>query len=124
MTPAGNIAISKPPMIAKSPAPFTSKGGATEESKIVEVTTSGHVVKVEDDRRWAAAFGRYFGHVTPWLGAILAGDREAYTYLPESVEGFLEAGQIAEMMRQAGLHNVLYRTLAMGTVAIHVGEKV
>ena len=81
------------------------------------------IVKIEGDRRWAAAFARYFGHVTPWLGALLAGDREAYTYLPESVAGFLEAGQIAAMMREAGLRNVLYRTLAMGTVAIHVGEK-
>ncbi|MDE2822646.1 MAG: class I SAM-dependent methyltransferase, partial [Chloroflexota bacterium] len=47
----------------------------------------------------------------------------AYTYLPESVQGFLSAEELAEMMHVAGLVNVRYRRLAFGTVAIHVGEK-
>ena len=64
----------------------------------------------------------HFRYVTPWLGALFAGDREAYTYLPESVEGFLSAGELAATMGQAGLVNVTYRKLALGAVAIHVGE--
>ena len=57
------------------------------------------------------------------MGTLFAGDREAYTYLPESVQGFLSAEELAEMMRGAGLVNVRYRSLGLGTVAIHVGEK-
>ena len=68
-------------------------------------------------------FPLYFRHVTPWMGALFAGDREAYTYLPESVQGFLSADELSELMRGAGLVNVHYRRLALGTVAIHVGEK-
>ena len=68
-------------------------------------------------------FPLYFRHVTPWMGALFAGDREAYTYLPESVQGFLSAEELAELMEGAGLVNVRYRRLALGTVAIHVGEK-
>ncbi len=68
-------------------------------------------------------FPLYFRRVTPWMGALFAGDREAYTYLPESVQGFLSADELAAMMREAGLVNVRYRSLALGTVAIHVGEK-
>ena len=64
----------------------------------------------------------HFRYVTPWLGALFAGDREAYTYLPESVEGFLSAGELASTMERAGLVNVTYRKLALGAVAIHVGE--
>lgn len=64
----------------------------------------------------------HFRYVTPWLGALFAGDREAYTYLPESVEGFLSAGELASTMEEAGLVNVTYRKLALGAVAIHVGE--
>ena len=48
---------------------------------------------------------------------------EAYTYLPESVQGFLTAGEVAAIMRDAGMANVTYRKLALGTVAVHVGEK-
>ena len=68
-------------------------------------------------------FPLYFRRVTPWMGALFAGDREAYTYLPESVQGFLSAEELAAMMRDAGLVNVRYQRLALGTVAIHVGEK-
>ena len=68
-------------------------------------------------------FPLYFKYVTPWLGAIFAGDREAYTYLPESVQRFRTAGELANMMGEAGLRNVTFRRLALGTVAIHVGEK-
>ena len=57
------------------------------------------------------------------MGALFAGDREAYTYLPESVQGFLSADELAELMEGAALVNVTYQRLALGTVAIHVGEK-
>jgi demethylmenaquinone methyltransferase/2-methoxy-6-polyprenyl-1,4-benzoquinol methylase len=64
-----------------------------------------------------------FRHVTPWLGAIFAGDREAYAYLPESAQVFQSPDELAESMKEVGLTNVAYRTLALGTVAVHVGEK-
>ena len=51
-------------------------------------------------------FPLYFRRVTPWMGALFAGDHEAYTYLPESVQGFLSADELAELMRGAGLVNV------------------
>ena len=69
------------------------------------------------------AFNLYFRSVTPWLGAILAGDREAYTYLPQSVQGFLSAGELASLMEEAGLHDVTVRKLGLGAVAIVSGEK-
>ncbi len=68
-------------------------------------------------------FPLYFRRVTPWMGALFAGDREAYTYLPESVQGFMSAAELTELMEGEGLVNVRHRRLAMGTVAIHIGEK-
>jgi demethylmenaquinone methyltransferase/2-methoxy-6-polyprenyl-1,4-benzoquinol methylase len=68
-------------------------------------------------------FPLYFRYVTPWIGAVFGGNREAYTYLPESVQGFLSAGELSGMMRRAGLQEVRHRKLAFGTVAIHVGVK-
>ena len=68
-------------------------------------------------------FPIYFRRVTPLLGAALAGDREAYTYLPESVDRFLSADEVGELMEQAGLGIVESRRLALGSVAILVAEK-
>jgi demethylmenaquinone methyltransferase/2-methoxy-6-polyprenyl-1,4-benzoquinol methylase len=81
------------------------------------------IVRVEGKGLWAKLFPLYFRYVTPWMGALLAGDREAYTYLPESVQGFLSARELAAIMEDVGLRNVAFRPLALGTVAIHVGEK-
>lgn len=81
------------------------------------------IVRTERRGLVGRLFPLYFRHVTPWLGALLAGDREAYTYLPESVHGFFTARELAALMEQAGLCKVRVRPLALGTVAIHVGEK-
>ena len=65
----------------------------------------------------------HFRYVTPWLGALLAGDREAYTYLPQSAQGFMSAQELSQAMEDAGLEVTACIKLALGTVAIHVGQK-
>lgn len=71
-----------------------------------------------------AAVGRcYFHHFVPLMGQLVAGDRSAYTYLPDSVDYFLTADGLAEVFRQAGLVNVGYRRLGFGGVALHFGDK-
>jgi demethylmenaquinone methyltransferase/2-methoxy-6-polyprenyl-1,4-benzoquinol methylase len=57
----------------------------------------------------------------PVLGRLVAGDAAAYAYLPQSVHRFPPAGELAEIMRGAGLEGVTYRRLMLGVVAIHVG---
>ena len=51
----------------------------------------------------------------------VAGDRAAYTYLPESVERFASPPGLADAMRRAGLRDVRYRRFGFGTIALHVG---
>ena len=65
----------------------------------------------------------YFHKVVPLLGELVAGDRAAYTYLPDSVDYFLTAAGLAAVYRQAGLVNVGYHRLGMGGVALHYGDK-
>jgi len=55
------------------------------------------------------------------LGALVAGDRAAYTYLPDSVARFTSPAGLAEAMRRAGLRDVRYRRAGLGTIAVHVG---
>jgi demethylmenaquinone methyltransferase/2-methoxy-6-polyprenyl-1,4-benzoquinol methylase len=61
--------------------------------------------------------------VAPLIGKLVAGDRSAYSYLPKSVDHFLEAGRLAEMLSSLGLIEVAYRRLGFGTVALHWGVK-
>ena len=70
---------------------------------------------------WGALFGAYFNHVVPAIGALVAGDRQAYTYLPQSVEGFVTPDELARMMEKVGLREVRYRRFGLGTIAVHAG---
>ena len=65
----------------------------------------------------------YFRGIVPLLGALLAGNKEAYTYLPDSVDGFLTAQQLSATMESVGLQMVRYQMMGLGMVALHVGEK-
>ena len=56
-------------------------------------------------------------------GKLVAGVGEPYRYLPRSVKQFLGPSALAEVMVRAGLHDVVWRTMTLGTVAIHVGTK-
>ena len=97
--------------------------------EMVRVTRPGgrvavlEIVRVPDGGLVNRAFRLCFRHVTPWLGALLAGDREAYTYLPESTQGFLSAGQLKAMLAELGLRDIACRTLALGSVVLLVGRK-
>src|SRR5439155_25111072 len=72
-------------------------------------------------RGWDRVFGSYFRRIVPLIGALVAGDRAAYTYLPESVERFASPPGLADAMRRAGLRDVRYRRVGLGTIALHVG---
>ncbi len=68
-------------------------------------------------------FRLYFHGFVPWMGRLVAGEREAYTYLPRSVDIFMTAQELAGAMREAGFSDVRYRKAALGTVALHTGVK-
>jgi demethylmenaquinone methyltransferase/2-methoxy-6-polyprenyl-1,4-benzoquinol methylase len=64
----------------------------------------------------------WFDRLVPLLGA-LAGDRSAYTYLPESVKRFPAPVGLAAMMAAQGLERIRCLVLAGGIIAIHSGHK-
>lgn len=107
---------------------FTDVAAALGEMARV-VAPGGRVVSLEivrlDGNDPISLMARFhFRYITPWLGALIAGDREAYTYLPQSAQSFMSADELAAAMEDAGLKVVTQRKLALGTVAIHVGEKI
>ena len=61
--------------------------------------------------------------VIPLIGRWIAGDREAYRYLPASSESFFSAEQLADQMVSTGFRRVGFCRRMFGTIAIHWGEK-
>ncbi len=67
-------------------------------------------------------FNLWFDRIVPLLGR-LAGDPDAYSYLPESVRSFPSPEGLAAIMDRAGLTGIRYTILAGGIIAIHSGRK-
>ena len=57
--------------------------------------------------------------VIPALGRLIAGQAEAYQYLPDSTEGFLEVEQLAARLQGTGFEQVGFQRRMFGTIAIH-----
>lgn len=68
-------------------------------------------------------YDRYSFNVIPVMGQIVAGDRESYQYLVESIRKFPDQEIFAAMIRTAGFDQVKYRNLTMGVAALHSGWK-
>jgi demethylmenaquinone methyltransferase/2-methoxy-6-polyprenyl-1,4-benzoquinol methylase len=89
----------------------TRPGGRVVALEITQVTLPG----------FAPLFRFYFHRVVPSVGRLIARDREAYTYLPQSVDRFLSPPELSRLMAEVGLRGVRYRRLGMGSVTIHTG---
>ena len=108
-------------------APGTSPtwtGGLGEMTRVVK--PGGRVVVLEittpqkPPLSWF--FRAWFDHAVPALGRV-AGDPDAYTYLPSSVRRFPGPEELAGRMAAAGLADVRWILTAGGIIAIHAGTK-
>jgi demethylmenaquinone methyltransferase/2-methoxy-6-polyprenyl-1,4-benzoquinol methylase len=67
------------------------------------------------------AYDAYSFKVIPQVGRLVAGDRDAYQYLVESIRRFPDQKRFADMMRHAGFANVGWTNFSGGVVALHHG---
>ncbi len=72
---------------------------------------------------FGALYRLYFNRVMPPLAGMLSGDRHAYRYLPNSLQGFPDATTLSGLLTDAGLVQVQAQRLAGGTVALHTALK-
>lgn len=53
-------------------------------------------------------YNLYTKHIIPWLGSRIAGNREAYTYLPESVERFPKGDAFLRLFSNSCEHKLTF----------------
>jgi demethylmenaquinone methyltransferase/2-methoxy-6-polyprenyl-1,4-benzoquinol methylase len=72
---------------------------------------------------FSTLYAIYFYRVVPWIGGLLAQDRNAYKYLSESVRQFHSPEVVARLIEQAGFEHVTIQRFLNGAVCMHVAEK-
>lgn len=69
-------------------------------------------------------YDTYSFNVIPRLGGLLAGDKDSYQYLVESIRRFPRQQPFADMIKEAGFSGVGWDDYTGGIAALHYGWKV
>ena len=65
----------------------------------------------------------YFRKVLPFLAKMISGEKEAYTYLPDSVQNFPCGERMKNILLDLGFSKVEYKKLSLGIVTIYKAKK-
>ncbi len=65
----------------------------------------------------------YFKNILPFVGGIISGDKEAYKYLPRSVEEFDEKINIPELLKNSGFKKIERHNLTLGIAQVIIATK-
>jgi len=65
----------------------------------------------------------YFTHVLPLLGGAISSNREAYQYLPSTVQSFPDGEHLIRILTGIGFVGPYQHQLSMGIATIYIAEK-
>ena len=71
--------------------------------------------------RWV--YSQYAHRLLPRIGGMISKDKQAYTYLPDSVEEFPSPERFAEILRGVGFKSVKRRSQSFGIAYIYIATK-
>ena len=65
----------------------------------------------------------YFHHLLPKIGSLISNDKDAYKYLPESVDAFPSGENFINLLKETGFKECKYFPLSLGIVSLYIAIK-
>lgn len=72
---------------------------------------------------WKRVYLFYFRHILPVIGGWISGDKDAYRYLPNSVERFPYGESFVRILQEAGFSSVQCKALTGGIASLYTAQK-
>lgn len=106
---------------------MASWSGALKEMARVLRPGSGHVLVLDFSLPvqplLRAGYRAYLHRVLPGVAAVVSGERSAYEYLGESIEGFPRGAAMRELLEQSGFEETTADALTAGVVSLYTGRR-
>ena len=68
-------------------------------------------------------YNLYFHHILPFIGGIISKDKNAYTYLPDSVAAFPSGNKFLTELEKVGFKECKHIPLTFGVVSLYIAIK-
>jgi len=68
-------------------------------------------------------YNLYFHHILPFIGGIISKDKNAYTYLPDSVSAFPSGNNFLTELNKVGFKECIHIPLTFGIVSLYIAIK-
>jgi len=66
----------------------------------------------------------YLNNIMPTIGGIVSGSRDAYTYLPESIESFITTEKMIEELKEVGLEPLFVKAYSLDISTTFIAKKI
>lgn len=79
--------------------------------------------RMPENKIFKSLYKFYFKKILPKVGGFISGDKEAYSYLPSSVEEFDEKVDLVKLLKNSGFSKIDRYTMTFGIVQTLIAQK-
>jgi len=79
--------------------------------------------QMPENKIFKALYKFYFKKILPFIGGVVSNNKDAYQYLPDSVEEFDEKIYLVDVLKEVGFKSVEKYKLTFGIVQVVIAEK-
>jgi demethylmenaquinone methyltransferase/2-methoxy-6-polyprenyl-1,4-benzoquinol methylase len=66
----------------------------------------------------------YMNNIMPYIGGLISKNKDAYTYLPESIEAFITTKQMINELKEVGLEPIFVQGYSMDMSTTFIARKI